>query len=99
LRGLQNVLDDVRELVEDEETIGQSHLPALTELLNDSDGLPRCCYELESLKNALEPKGPRTDRIWQGLMWPLKEGGIQKTVNYLEQFQQRLMSTLNVDQT
>jgi hypothetical protein len=37
----------------------EKSVPALIELLKSPDGLPRCLYELESLKKTLEPKGPR----------------------------------------
>lgn len=42
--GLHKVLDDVRELAEDvnEKTKESSRFPALIELLNLPDGLPRC---------------------------------------------------------
>jgi hypothetical protein len=96
--GLQKVLDDVRELVEDEEGKASSHLPALIELLKSPDGLPGCRSELESLKKTLEPKGPRTDRV-QALIWPLKEGDVRKTLDHLARFQHLLNLTLNVDQT
>jgi hypothetical protein len=96
--GLQKVLDDVRELLEDEEGKASSHLPALIELLKSPDGLPGCRSELESLKKTLEPKGPRTDRV-QALIWPLKEGDVRKTLDHLARFQHLLSLTLNVDQT
>ncbi|KAF8517211.1 hypothetical protein JB92DRAFT_2906739, partial [Gautieria morchelliformis] len=32
-------------------------------------------------------------------MWPFKEGEVKKTLDQLRQFQQRLSSTLNIDQT
>jgi len=91
------VLEDVRELVEDE-AIAPSRLPALAKLLDNPDGLPRCISELESLKMKLEPKGRHADRM-QALIWPLKEGEVKKTLEYLGQFQHSLSTTLTVDQT
>ncbi|KAF8517232.1 hypothetical protein JB92DRAFT_2906962, partial [Gautieria morchelliformis] len=32
-------------------------------------------------------------------MWPFKEGEVKETLDQLGQFQQRLSSTLNIDQT
>ncbi|KAF8518085.1 ankyrin repeat-containing domain protein [Gautieria morchelliformis] len=99
LRGLQSVLEGVRALVEDEELKASSRLPAVLELLNDSsNGLSRCHAELAALKTKLEPKARHTDRI-QALIWPFKEGEVKKTLHHLGQFQQRLDSTLSVDQT
>jgi DNA repair exonuclease SbcCD ATPase subunit len=99
LFGLQHVLEDVRALVQDEDSKTSSRLPALLELLNDSNnGLPRCHAELEKLKAKLEPKSRHTDHI-QALIWPFKEGEVKKTLDRLGQFQQRLTSTLSVDQT
>ena len=92
---MQQILDDVRELLEDEEAKGSSRLPGLTELLNTPEGLPRCRTELETLKAKLEIK----DGTIQALVWPLKEGDVKKTIDYLGWFQHLLISGLNVDQT
>ncbi|KAF8522370.1 hypothetical protein JB92DRAFT_1728434 [Gautieria morchelliformis] len=54
LLGLQEVLDEVRQLVEHEETRASSRVSALIEFLNTPDGLPRCRAELDSLKAMLE---------------------------------------------
>lgn len=96
LFGLQKVLDDVRDLLEDAEANAPSRLPALRELFNKPDGLPRCRAELETLKAKLETRPGRRDRV-QALVWPLKEGEVKKTLDYIGQFQQLLSSTLNVD--
>ena len=98
--GLHKVLDDVRKLAEDvnEKTRESSRFPALIELLNLPDSLPRCRAELESLKTRLEIKGRCTDRI-KALMWPFKEGQVKTTLDHLRQFQQLLNLTLSVDQT
>lgn len=96
LLGIQKVLDDVRELVEDQEA---SRLPALYELLTKPDGLKRCEDELKDLEAKLKPKPSRTDHKMQALIWPLKEGEVKKTLDYLRQLQQLWSSSLNVDQT
>ena len=40
----------------------------------------------------------RLNRI-QALKWPLKQGDLKKTLDYLKEFQQLLGSTLHVDNT
>ncbi|KAF8507541.1 hypothetical protein JB92DRAFT_2793444 [Gautieria morchelliformis] len=92
---LEPVLNGVREAVEDASD-ASVELPALTKLLKAPEGLPRYRTELENLKAKLEtPKG-RSDRL-QALIWPLKEGDVKKTLEYLRNFQQLLSSTLNTD--
>lgn len=99
LRGLQKVLEDVGELLEDEEAKPNSRLPALIQLLSNSEGLDHCREELESLKAKLETNGGRRSHVTQALIWPLKERDFKKTLDRLAQFQQSLTLTMNVDQT
>ncbi|KAF8489415.1 hypothetical protein JB92DRAFT_2836085 [Gautieria morchelliformis] len=106
LMGLQGVLAEVEELVElvdqdtslrsptDDETNASSRLPALSKLLKDPDGLPRCQAEIETLHKKLE-----ANRRMQALIWPFKEGEARKSLEYLGQFQQLLSAALNADQT
>ena len=98
LLGLQKVLYDVVDLVEDGESTARSQLPALIELLDDPDGLPRCYSELESLKIKLETNCIRSGRM-HALIWPLKEGEVRQTLDRLGRFHQGLSRALEVDQT
>lgn len=98
LRGLQKVLEEVSELVEDEEAKTTSRLPAMVQVLQDSNGLSRCRVELETLKSKLEPKRGLSDRV-KGLVWPLQESDVEKTLEHLRRFQDLLVSAMNVDQT
>jgi hypothetical protein len=95
LQNLQQVLNGVREAVEDasDESV---ELPTLTKLLKAPEGLPRYRFELEALNAKLETSCGPSDRS-QGLIWPLKEGDVKKTLEYLGHFQQLLNSTLNTD--
>ena len=93
------MLEDVQVLVVDEESRGCSRLSALNEQLNAPNGLPRCRAELEHLYSILKAKDGRIDHAVQALKWPLKQGEMKKTVDYLKEFQQLLGSTLHVDNT
>ena len=93
------MLEDVQVLVVDEESRGCSRLSALNEQLNAPNGLPRCRAELERLDLILKAKDGRIDHAVQALKWPLKQGEMKKTVDYLKEFQQLLGSTLHVDNT
>lgn len=97
LDGLKKVLEDVGQLVED---WGEAtpQLSAMVELLNGREGFARCRDELETLKAKLEPKSSRL-QFAQMLAWPLKEGDVRKTLDYLAQFQRSLGLAMNVDQT
>ncbi|KAF8524446.1 hypothetical protein JB92DRAFT_3093811 [Gautieria morchelliformis] len=95
LQILQQVLNGVREAVEDASD-ASVELPTLTKLLKAPEGLPRYCTELETLKSRLETSRERSGRL-QALIWPLKEGDVTKTLDYLRNFQQLLSSTLNTD--
>ncbi|KAF8512192.1 hypothetical protein JB92DRAFT_2676551, partial [Gautieria morchelliformis] len=90
---LQQVLNGVREAVEDASD-ASVELPTLTKLLESPSGLPRYRIELEKLKAKLETPSGRSDRL-QALIWPLKEGDVKKTLEYLKNFQQLLSTTLN----
>ncbi|KAF8516264.1 hypothetical protein JB92DRAFT_3114311 [Gautieria morchelliformis] len=83
---LQQVLNSVHEAVED----------ASSMLLNAPEGLPHYHTEVESLKAKLETLNGHSDRL-QELIWPLKEGDIEKMPEYLKNFQQLLSmsATLN----
>ena len=98
LWSLQKVLEDVQELVEDEQSKGTSRLPGLIEL-EKANGLPSCLSELKGLQAKLETKQGRADRTVQALMWPLKQGEVKKTLDYLGEFQKLLSSVLNIDNT
>lgn len=98
LLGLQRVLGEVEVLVADDEGKKTPQLPALTQLLNSPEGLVRCEEMLTKLNAKLEPKhGPA--HIKEILSWPLQEGDVRKTVEYLEKFQQLLQSAMVTDQT
>ena len=96
LTNLRNVLEQVRKVVTGETIQTASQLPALNELFDKSDGLPRCHAELENLKSELEPKSGHRG-IMKALTWPLKEADVRKTVDHLEKFQQLLNLALSVD--
>ena len=98
LWSLQKVLEDVQELVEDEQSKGTGRLPGLIEL-EKSNGLLRCLSELKGLQAKFETKQGRADRTVQALMWPLKQGEVRKTLDYLGESQKVLSSALNVDNT
>jgi hypothetical protein len=95
LQILQQVLNGVLEALE-EASDACVELPTLTKLLKAPDGLPRYRTELETLKSKLETSHERSNRL-QALIWPLKEGDVEKTLEYLRNFQQLLSSTLNTD--
>ena len=84
LWSLQKVLEDVQVLAVDEESRGSSRLSALKEQLNAPNGLPRCRAELERLDSILKAKDGRIDHAVQALKWPLKQGEMKKTVDYLK---------------
>lgn len=97
LNSLKKVLEAVGQLVEDEKSTAMQ-LPALTKLLNDPEGLPRCHGELKSLQEKLEPKHGRS-HLKEVLAWPLKAGDTKKILDFLAQFQRSLGVAMNVDQT
>jgi hypothetical protein len=76
LLGLQLSLESIRGLVEDDETVASSRLPALNELL------VRCHAKLESLNTTLEKDLGHKGRM-QALVWPLKESEVHKTLDKL----------------
>ena len=82
------MLEEVQELVEDEEGRVSSRLSALGEQLNAPNGLSRCRAELERLNPILKTKDGRIDHAVQALKWPLEQGDIKKTLDYLKEFQQ-----------
>ncbi|KAF8507547.1 hypothetical protein JB92DRAFT_692940 [Gautieria morchelliformis] len=92
---LEQVLNSVHEAVEDASD-ASVELPTLTKLLKAPEGLPRYRAELDNLKAKVETPNGRSDRL-QALIWPLKEGDVKKTLEYLRNFQQLLSSTLNTD--
>ncbi|KAF8466772.1 quinon protein alcohol dehydrogenase-like superfamily [Gautieria morchelliformis] len=108
LSGLLEVLEDVCQLVDHEETRESPRLSALTGLLNNPFGrswkpskikcLPCCLAELESLGTVLEIEPGRNGHI-QALTWPLKEADVNTTVDKLAKFQDLLATALDVDQT
>ena len=98
LWSLQKVLEDVQELAEDEERKGTMRLPGLIQL-EKPNGIPSCLSELKILQAKFEIKQGRSERTLQALMWPLKQGEVKKTLDYLQEFQQLLSSALNVDNT
>ena len=98
LRGLEKVLDAVYKLAVDEEDKPTSHLPKLTDVLNDpQSGLERCRKTLQSLKTKLDPPPRRFDI--RRLIWPLKEGDMNKDLEYLGKFQRNLEGAILIDQT
>lgn len=98
LDSLKKVLDDVCQLVEDDNEHATPQLRGMRELLNGPEGLACCLKELECLKTKLEPKGQRSQRM-QVLLWPLKEGDVKQTLDYLERFQRSLSLTMGAGQT
>ncbi|KAF8483149.1 hypothetical protein JB92DRAFT_2676131, partial [Gautieria morchelliformis] len=89
LFGLQKVLETVRRLVEDDETVAASRLPALNELLL------RCSGDLQTLNASLERDLGRKGRI-QALIWPLKESEVNKTLDKLGKFQDLLTTAMDI---
>ncbi|KAF8527082.1 hypothetical protein JB92DRAFT_1002439 [Gautieria morchelliformis] len=92
LFGLQKALENVRRLVEDDETAASSRLPALNEQLL------RCGAELQSLNTKLESDLRRKGRM-QAFKWPLKESEVHKTLDKLGELQELLTTAMDVDQT
>jgi uncharacterized protein YdeI (YjbR/CyaY-like superfamily) len=91
---LQTLLADIQKLAGNA-TKNSVPLPTLDKL-NVPDALHRYTAELASLKLRLTRLG-RARRL-QALLWPLKEGDVKKTLEYLKDFQQLLSSILNIDQ-
>ena len=97
LHGLQRVLESACQLVEDmDETSPQ--LRAMRKLLDGTEDLYRCRTEMAGLKAKLEPQRRRL-QLTQVLIWPLKEGDVRKTLEYLAHFERSLILAMNVDQT
>lgn len=97
---LRDALQVLRALLEREEAIASSRYPALIELLNKSNGIPRCRDELERLKAKLEiPQSHgRIQRLTQSLFWPLKDGDVNLTINQLKNCQRVMGLAMNVCQ-
>jgi hypothetical protein len=86
------MLEAIRRLVEDDEAVAASRLPVLNEMI------PRCRGELDSLNSKLERDLGRKGRM-QALIWPLKEGEVNKILEKLAKLQDLLTTAVDVDQT
>jgi hypothetical protein len=94
LQILQQALNGVREAVENASD-ASVELLTLTKLLESPEGLPRYRVELENLRTKFKTIGS-LDHL-EPLIWPMKEGYVKKTLEYLRNFQQLLSSALNTD--
>jgi hypothetical protein len=96
LMGLQKLLTDVQEVVENAGD-ASVRLSALKELVTSPQGFTRYHDEVNGLNTKLQTRPGRSDRL-QALIWPLKAGEVKKTLEYLKEFQQLLDSTLSTAQ-
>lgn len=96
VRGLQTTLNRAREVIESPEN---DSLSASREFSNQLDG---CWATLHELLSKLEPnKGHSTMRQFglRALKWPFSRKEMDRTMSVLEQYQRRMMDSLQVDQT
>jgi hypothetical protein len=90
--GLQKILETIRRLAEDDEAAAAARFPTLNELLL------LCCGEVESLNAALRRNLGHKGRM-QALIWPLREGEVNKALGELGTLQDLLSKAMGVDQT
>ncbi|KIM84816.1 hypothetical protein PILCRDRAFT_370242 [Piloderma croceum F 1598] len=98
LIGLRAVLENLLTLARTEDMSGLSRLSTLALLIEPDGLLCKCKLEMERLKSSLEPAGGWR-KVGQALTWPLKEGDVKKTHNYLQQTTATLQLALTADQT
>lgn len=96
VRGLQTTLNRAREIIESPEN---DSLSASREFSIQLDG---CWATLHELLSKLEPnKAQSTMRKFglRALKWPFSRNEMDRTMTVLEQYQRRMMDSLQVDQT
>jgi hypothetical protein len=100
LNSLREVLESLLRVVEKSQSNNGkdgSSLATFELLAKEGGPLMTCKTELERLKSKLEPeKGWRKMRSM--LVWPLKEGEVRRTLDWLERLKGTMGLALSVDQ-